>query len=72
MARNRAARWSGEAGLLRAAGNQIADEWASRAVRELLLDAAQLSEIGSRSTLRNLSSGQPQRPVDVCSTVGCG
>jgi hypothetical protein len=33
--------------LLRAAANEVADEWASQHVRDLLLDAAQLAEIGS-------------------------
>jgi hypothetical protein len=33
--------------LLRAAENEVADEWASRPVRELLLDAATLAEVGA-------------------------
>ncbi|HEY6317976.1 MAG TPA: hypothetical protein VI462_08840 [Acidimicrobiia bacterium] len=36
-----------DAQLLRAAANQVADEWASQPVRQLLLDAAQLAEIGA-------------------------
>ncbi|HEY6316919.1 MAG TPA: hypothetical protein VI462_03405 [Acidimicrobiia bacterium] len=36
-----------DAELLRAAANQVADEWANRTARELLLDAAQLAEIGA-------------------------
>jgi len=33
--------------LLRTAATEVADEWASQAVRELLVDAAQLAEIGA-------------------------
>ena len=36
-----------DAVLLRAAASEIADEGARRPVRELLLDAAQLAEIGA-------------------------
>jgi hypothetical protein len=33
--------------LMHTAANQIADEWASQAVRQLLADAAQLAELGA-------------------------
>ena len=36
-----------DAALLRAAANEVADEWASRPVRQLLLDAAQLADMGA-------------------------